>query len=264
MIRKYNIYIALFSLLSIFSGCEKNIDKYNYKNGLNFLYENGADSVKNFSFVYGPSDKNIDTVWVQVETIGQLSQADREITFEQIQTSGTNAINGTHYVAFSDPTVKIHYKVPGGVATAKVPVILKRDATLKTTSVELYFKITENDNFKVVNPKRNRFKIIFTDKLSKPSNWAYYATAIFGVYGVVKHQFMIDQTGNKWDDDYLYNVMGFTSSSTSSGGSNSNYDSGFANYVRTSLINKLQQVNAARTAQGLDVLKESDGTLVAF
>lgn len=264
MFRKYYKYIAFFSLIAFFTGCEKNIEPYNYMNGLNFLYDNEIDSIRNFSFVYGPSNKSVDTVWVKVETIGRLSEANRDITFEQIQTNGTNAVPGTHYVAFDDPAVKSHYIVPGGASTVNVPVILKRDVTLKNTSVELCFRIVKNDYFKVNNPSRNRFTIIFSDKLSKPTNWGYFAKYHFKVYGFVKHQFMIEQTGFKWDDDYLYNVMGFTSSLTYSGGTNSNYDSGFVTYIQQILIKKLQQVNAERVAQGLDVLKESDGTVVAF
>lgn len=266
MKNKYSIYTIFAAVIvTTLSSCEKNLEVYHYPdNGLNFYYESAGDTVKNFSFVYGPMTRTIDTVWVKVETVGFITDKDRDFTFEQVQTAGTNAVVGKHYVAFDDASVKSYYNIPAGKSQARVPIIVKRDASLKTSSVNLLIKVKNNENFKIANPSRCATKIIVTDQLAKPTCWAYYAEGYFGTYGPVKHQFLIEQTGKKWDDEYLSNVLGFTSSSSWENGTNSNYDGGYCDYLAKALYKKLEAYNAARTAQGLEVLKEADGTVVAI
>jgi len=244
--------------------CEKELEVYKAGEGLNFIYETTGDTVKNYSFVYVSSTLTQDTVWLKVETIGPLSDKVRQFEFEQILTGSGDAISGTHYVPFNDASLKNFYVIPSGKSTASVPVVLKRHASLKTTMVNLAIRIKSDETFKLINPDRNRMKIIFTDQLGKPSCWAYYCTAYFGEYGPVKHQWLIEQTGNKWDDDYLSNVLGFTSSTVYQNGNNSNYDSGYCSYLSQALALKLEEYNAERISKGLDVLKEADGTEVSF
>lgn len=264
MKNKFFGYIALVAIVAALSACEKSQEVYHAGNGLNFFYENASDTLRDYSFVYGPSAAMTDTIWVKTETIGPLSDKAREIAFEQVLTNGKNAVAGTDYIAFDDTSIKSYYSIPAGKAIASVPVIIKRTATLKTSSVTLLIRIKNNEYFKLTNPQRSTVKIVFTDQLSKPSRWAYYCSAYFGTYGPVKHQFLIEQTGKKWDDDYLSNVLGFTSSSTYTNGTNSNYDDGFCSYLEQVLAQKLAVYNAARTAQGLGVLKEADGTIVTL
>ncbi|OFY42722.1 MAG: hypothetical protein A2X18_13620 [Bacteroidetes bacterium GWF2_40_14] len=264
MKNKFFKYLTLAVIVAALPACEKDPEVYNSGDGLNFYYENEADTLVSYSFVYGPSTATVDTVWVKVETIGLLSDNDRNVTFEQVQTGTNDAVAGTHYVAFNDASLKSYYVIKAGSSRVSIPVIIKRDASLKTKSVNLSIRIKSNDYFKMVNLDRNRVRLIFTDQLSKPNCWAYYCTSYFGTYGPVKHQWLIEQTGNKWDNEYLSSVLGFTSSNTSTDGTNSNYDSGYCSYLSAALTKKLNAYNAARTAQGLDILKEADGTVVSF
>lgn len=266
MKNKYSKYIiSAVIIVTALSSCEKDLEVYHYPdNGLNFYYESAKDTVKNFSFVYGPTTRTIDTVWVKVETVGFITDKDRDFTFEQVQTTGTNALVGKHYVAFDDVSVKSYYSIPAGKSQTRVPIIVKRDASLKTSSVNLLIRVKNNENFKIANPSRSMTKVIITDQLAKPTCWAIYADGYFGTYGPVKHQFFIEQTGKKWDDEYILNVLGFTSGSTWADGVNSNYDSGYCVYLAKALSMKLEAYNAARTTKGLDVLKEADGTVVAI
>jgi hypothetical protein len=266
MVMKNNLYriILVAVFVTAISSCEKELEVYNAGEGLNFIYESAGDTVKNYSFVYVSSALMQDTIWLNVETIGPLSDKTRQFEFEQVQTGSDDALSGTHYVPFNDPGLQNYYAIPSGKSTASVPVVLKRDASLKTSMVNLLISIKSNENFKLTNPDRNRMKIVFTDQLGKPSCWAYYCSAYFGEYGPVKHQWLIEQTGNKWDDDYLSNVLGFTSSTVYQNGTNANYDSGYCAYLSQALTVRLDAYNAERTAQGLEVLKESDGTVVSF
>jgi len=257
--------IILFVSISIaLSACEKDLEVYNAGDGLNFFYENSSDSLINYSFVYGPSTAIQDTVWLKVETIGPLSSKNRHIDFEQVHTGTNDAVAGTHYIAFDEASLKNYFIVPSDKSIASVPVVLKREASLKTKSITLLIRIKTNDYFKLINPERNSIKIVFTDQLHKPSCWAYHCTLHFGVYGPVKHKWLIDQTGNKWDDDYLSNILGYTSSPTSNLGFNSKYDEAYSTFLSAKLTQKLNVYNADRIALGLNILKEADGTIVSF
>jgi len=264
MINKLRKYILIAFSAIFLLGCENKLEMFNYGDGLNFIYNNNVDSIFNYSFVYGPSAAVSDTVWVKVETMGYISESSREISFIQIQTDGNNAAPGTHYIPFDDASVKAKYVIKKGESTASLPIIIKRDASLKNSIVTLVLGFKENNYFKSALPKRSRYIIIITDQLSKPANWAAYAIAYFGTYGVVKHQFLIDQTGKKWDDEYLSNELGFTSSTVFAGGINSNYDAAYCNYLVAVLKARLIAFNTSRISQGLDVLKEADGTIVSF
>ena len=70
----------------------------------------------------------------------------------------------------------------------------------------------------------------------------------YGEYGPVKHQFLIDQTGEPWDDEYIVALH--------------DGDSAYLEYLMAKMQNQLDALNAERVAQGLDVLKEADGTEV--
>ncbi|MDD2425909.1 MAG: DUF4843 domain-containing protein [Bacteroidales bacterium] len=258
------LFLIFAALNAALSSCEKELEVYNAGEGLNFLYENAGDTIRNYSFVYVSSTLVQDTIWLNVETIGPLSDKDRSFEFEQIQTGSGDAVSGTHYIPFNDTGLKNFYVIPSGKSKASVPVVLKRDVSLKTTVINLAIRIKSNETFKLFNPDRNRMTIVYTDQLSQPSCWAHYCTTYFGEYGPVKHQWLIEQTKNKWDDDYLSNVLGFTSSTVSQNGTNSNYDSGYCDYLSQALTVRLDAYNADRISRGLDVLKEADGRVVSF
>ena len=71
-----------------------------------------------------------------------------------------------------------------------------------------------------------------------------------GDYGVVKHQFLIDQTGEKWDDDYIEKFM--------------TGDGAYRSYLIEKLSKRLDEVNAERQEKGESPLCEADGTPVSF
>ncbi len=264
MKNKILTYLTLAVIIATLSACEKSLEVYDAGNGLTFYYEVPAyaspiDTITiSYSFVYAGSSVTRDTIWVPVETIGKLSDVDRTISIEQIETSGVNAVAGTHYIAFDDASLAAYYVVEAGQTMASIPVVLLRDASLKTEDVTLLIQIQKNDDFTLTKPDRNTLKITFSDQLVKPNNWAYYATRYFGDYGPVKHQWLIDITGNKWDYDYLYDI-GFTDT-----GYSPNSDSGYLTYLAEYLSRKLAEYNTERTSQGLDVLMEEDGTIVSF
>ena len=99
----------------------------------------------------------------------------------------------------------------------------------------------------------------FFKTCSEPSYWNYnygdedYAWGFwnyFGTYGIVKHQFLIEQNGEKWDDDYIKSLM--------------DGDSAYLTFLAQKMAQRLEEVNAERAAQGEGPLCEADGTPVSF
>lgn len=258
------------------TACEKDLELYSDPTcRLNFYYAD-AKQVSNFkdemartnySFVYAGEGIQQDTIWMEVESMGFVADHDRTIALEQVDTAGvTMAVGGKHYVAFNDPSMAPYYVMPAGKARTKLPVVLLRDESLSEQTVVLKLRIKPNENFQQGYDVFQTRVIEFTNRLSMPTNWekgypisgmeAYfpmYANYLYyyiGRWGQVKHQFLIDQTGQKWDDDYIEGLM--------------TGDSAYLSYLAAKMAERLAQVNAERLAAGLDVLREADGTEVSM
>lgn len=170
---------------------------------------NLADTLKPFTFFYEDASVTQDTVFFDIYAIGGVSKADRTFTLEQEQVANvTNAIPGTQYVAFNDPKATKNFIIKAGSVHTRVPIILLRDASLKTSTPVLKFKVVANGSFQVGEINNLWRKVVFTDRLSQPAAWNASATQYyFGKYSVTKHQFMIDLTGEKWDQDFITGIM---------------------------------------------------------
>lgn len=169
---------------------------------------NLADTLKPITFFYDEPSVTEDTVFFDVYAIGRVANADRSFTLEQVPLSNTlNAIPGTHYVAFNDPRVSKHYVIKAGTSHAKVPVIILRDPGLKNSTPVLKFNVVADDNFQVGEIKNLWRKVVMTDRLSQPAAWNPTITFYYGKYSTVKHKFMIDTTGDKWDQNFFVYVM---------------------------------------------------------
>ena len=260
----------------VLAACENDLELFSDPTcRLNFYYED-AQVVKNFkdemsktnySFVYSGMGIEKDTIWLEVESMGFVSDHDRTITLHQVDTAGVvQAVPGTHYVAFNDPGVASYYVMPAGKARTKLPVVLLRDKSLSEETVVLKIQIQANEYFQPGYDVFQSRSITFTDRLSMPGNWekgyplpglesyfptyANYLYYYFGRWGQAKHKFLIEQTGQKWDDDYIEGLM--------------KGDDSYLSYLSQKLNNVLAQVNAERQQQGLGVLCEADGTPVSL
>lgn len=236
--------LLFFALAS----CEEDLPTYSDTQArLNFDYSTYKTGLINYSFIY--NNKQQDTVWIQLNTMGYLSDQDRPFELQQIAGSNHDAIPGQHYVAFDDASMKPYLVVPAGKNYARVPVILKRDATLDTATFNLNIVLKPDENFQVGYVTQSSMTVTMTSQLSKPTEWKGAMNYYFGTWGPVKHRFMIEATGQKWDDDYIRSVQG---------------DYNMVLYLVDQLDKALEKVNAERAAQGLPYLQEADGTLVAF
>ena len=243
--KRFIYCIGICCGLYMATSCEEDLPVYDTDVcRLNFILPNSSSERKeiSYSFVYHGDVEN-DTVWLEMSTMGFVSDKERALELRQVATEGDDAEPGVHYVAFDDADLKRFYVVPAGAVETRVPVVLLRDGSLKKKTVVLRVAVKENEYFKAGYESFSYREILFTDKLSKPDNWeAYYLDYAFGPYRPGKHQFMIDATGNAWDEAYIEEFM--------------NGDSGYQTYMAAWLPQELERVNAERTSQGLDILRE--------
>lgn len=254
------IYIAILVMLSLMlmMSCEKQIGTYNTEQDmLNFdlgLYE--EDSLVNYSFVYLPEEVKIDTVWCDIFILGHLSDQDRPFELEQVLSSFEDAVPGIHYVPFNDPRLKSFYYMPANKVRTKIPIVFKRDPSLKEKKFRLSLTFRDNGVFKKGFDELSMKSVDFTDKLDKPNNWNIMTEHYFGEYGPVKHMFMIEHSGDRWDDEYFIKVLGYDNSSS--------VDQTYLKHLSNKFQNILDGVNADRQKENLDLLKEDDGSTVQF
>ncbi len=252
--KRKTIYIALLAIIALLSACEQDLPVYSDTTSrLYFKKAYLSDSLTSYSFSYH-GDVTSDTVWVTVQNLGFIANHDRSFELEQVMTGTDDAVAGKHYVSFDDAEYKKHLVIKADSTTARIPIVVLRDASLKTSTVTLKFTIKENAEFKPgFKSQMNRY-IQITDRLAKPSNWGGYCNWYFGTYGPVRHQFMIKVTGEKWDEDYISKQQ-FDSYTA---------DQAYMSFICSKLAAALAVENAEREAQGLSPLAEEDGTLIGF
>ena len=266
--KKINYILWLLPIFGLFS-CEKEMEVYNApENRLNFVYEKDFSKIDTLiprTFVYDVETKVLDTVWMEVETMGFLEDRDRSFVLEQVKKGdGEQAVAGKHYIAFDDPLVSGYYNVPAGKNKAKFPIVLKRDPSLKDQEVTLCIRIGQNENFIPGYEVYQEKTVTVADILVQPQNWTFLASYYFaGNYGKAKHQFMINATadmGIKINDDFFYSLVGDPY----------NVDMSITDYWFSFFSRKLAEENATRATQGLGPLREApkagetEGALVKF
>lgn len=207
------ILIAVICVLTL--SCKKSADflytdiaRLQFGPAQQFLYLPSYafnDSLKQETFVYLNTNTLLDTVYFDIYAMGNVTDKDRAFSLKQEQVNGQyNAIPGVHYKAFTDPDVAKNYVIKAGQAHSLLPVILIRDASLKTNSAVLKLNIIANENFQPGQSQLLWRKVVFTDRISRPAAWDdLSAKNWYGKYSSVKHKFMIDNTGQKWDQDFL-------------------------------------------------------------
>ena len=271
---KNRLFIYTMVLLgSLFAACEENLTPYDSETcWVYFDLIGSADTLQTRTFVYAGGDAETDTVWIPLKTIGKVMNYDRPVTLLQVQATDSNAIAGTHFVAFDDQSLGSQYVIPAGKTTVELPIVLKRDASLKTDKVLLQFTLQANEYFmpSFVGPRLVRIWV--TDQMERPSFWPTASDATLNKkiapYDPMLHQFLIDATGNKWDDEYISSLglcKGFLNTSWGEewaywDDKTSSYDSVYMDWLVSKLQKALAEENAARAARGEEPLKRSDGT----
>lgn len=247
-----SIHTGIFAIiLLLLSSCKQDFpEPFTGKSYIQFTPTNGIKVVVTSysSFYYADPSKTTDTILFDVTSLGLVPSKTTYIKLTPIlgpiaATKFPNAVDAVpdvNYVSFDDPNLQKLMKLDPGKTNGKIPVILKRDASLKTTMYQLHFKLADSDDYLAGNPKYIEGLVYITDFLFQPTNWN--TTFFLGTYGTVKHQFMVAQSGERWDLDFITTVL-----------ANSNLQT----YYKHKFSQALKVENAARAAAGQTELREN-------
>lgn len=170
------------------------------------------------TFVYDPATVIKDTIYVEVSTIGGITNYDRPVKLVQVpefdytyvrdpitnQITDTiaterpfKAVPGMHYTDLADKSLESLMVVKADSARALIPVVLLRDASLKTNSYRLRLQLVANKEFGLGEKNSREKTIVFSDRLERFYSWRVDVSNApafnnFGKYSTGKHQFMID------------------------------------------------------------------------
>jgi hypothetical protein len=208
----YKIILLLSGML-LLNACNEEYLVYNDLARLQFgpvpsrMYQasfNYADTLKTYTFFYEPSGVVQDTLYFDLYAIGGPSNTDRPFRLEQVQAPDTlNAVAGTHYIGFNDNRVANLYVIPAGEVHLRLPIVTLRDPSLKQQGVILRFQVVQNEHFAPGDPKLTWRMGFITERLSRPAAWI----GSYGPYSEVKHAWMIQATGQRWDQEFMAEIM---------------------------------------------------------
>lgn len=210
------LYLIILAFLVIFHSCKKDqyyifddIPRAQFGPSISkSILNEYADSLKSETFYYEPASLLVDTIFFDIYTLGEVQKKDRNYTLKQVLVPGANnAVAGKHYKGFDDPSISPLYVIKSDSVHARVPIIVLRDTELKTKTFTLKFELVANENFDLGEPTKISRKLLITDRLSQPNAWtASYSQYYLGAYSVRKHEFMIETTEKKWDQEFLANM----------------------------------------------------------
>lgn len=241
-ILKYSL--GLLFLGSVW-GCESAMPEYNESQcGLRF------QSVSlDKTFVYDKPDTKQANVLMSVVSVGHVKNQDRPFRIVQVETEDEmNAEAGVHYLPIPDSLCFI----PAGKARVIIPVIILNDSSLRNERFVLRLALEDNEYFTVDLDKNTEMDIRISNMLTRPNSWQDYR---YGLWGAVKHQFLINISGKKWDDTFFRELS-----------ANYNYNKFWQNRAKKELILE----NERRQQLGQGPLRENpepdypEGRLVDF
>jgi hypothetical protein len=199
--KRVELISVLFLLIGI-AGCTQN-EMLTYENDP-AVYFAGTSTVKadslNHSFYTLNTEIRNDTIWVQVNTMGELSAQNRPVALVQTNAGAEGAaVAGVHYVAFDDLNLKPLHYVSAGKEFADIPVVLLRDESLATGKVRLELTIAGNEYFRPGMSDKLKFTITTTDQVEKPAAWDTKWWYAFGKgWGLVKMRFLMSIIDTDW------------------------------------------------------------------
>jgi len=212
-----NIIYLIVLCSGFLAGCKQEYPFYSEEMMpyLNFIYAKDrfgqvTDSVVNYTFVYSGQAVKDDTVWLEVKHIGHIPATDLHFTLKQVEEAeGEQAVPGVHYVALDAPEVAARCVMKAGEITAKVPLILLRDASLQQQDVRLRVAVVDGGDYLAGVDGQIEKLFVLSDRLVQPEHWDRYIDAfVYGPWSRKKHEFLIETIRDKQiDDEYFKNLL---------------------------------------------------------
>ena len=143
--------ILIFLLIVGTIGCKENT-ALEYENDPALYFENGTYSQKDsiaHTFFIQPNDQMRDTVLIEIHTMGYPIDNDPPFVLEQANAGQPGAaVAGKHFVAFDDPEMLEHLKIPKGSVRKSFPLIVLSVRCFVFEEVRIYLKLLDNEFFR--------------------------------------------------------------------------------------------------------------------
>ncbi len=153
---------------------------------LRFIYTaQGNDSIV-YSFALYP-DQEEGIVEIPFKLVGLASGQAREVKVEVVKEETTAKENDNFVVETSE--------LPADSIKATLKIRVKKTSELEDKDLVVKFRLGSNDYFAAAPVDENMYRIVLTNRLTKPKGWP------FGDYSRVKHQFVIQILGIATDYD---------------------------------------------------------------
>ncbi len=182
-----------------------------------------------YTFAYFPEERQKDTLNIKIVTVGEVTDYPREILFEQVMeewkyiydaVDTTKVIDST-WVEMEHPAKEgVHFEMLGGRDKWILPanknvfdlqlIVMRQDVDLQKNARKLTLKLLPSKDFETGEPAKLKKTVIISDKLERPTRWresSYEVQTYLGAWSQVKHRFLIEVTGQKWDNDFLYYIL---------------------------------------------------------
>ena len=220
---KYRLGIICWGWFAL--GCSENYMAFEGTDRIQF--ENRTNEV--YSFTYFPESVKTDTLNVKIVTVGEVVDRPRKIRFEQVtkeweykydEENPTKVVDssyvdmkfpamaGVHFEAFGENNELI---LPANQNALNLKVIVKRsDTDLQKNARKLVLRLLPSEDFATGVPAWLTKSITVSDKLERPARWkdnSYYYKLYLGNWSETKHRFMINVTGQTWDNDFLLYIV---------------------------------------------------------
>ena len=196
-------FYAMVFCGALLAACQENeMNTFDSEGAVYFqLASNWADAVD--SVVYSFAGKTIaeDTVWLQVDLMGEAVDRDRTLKLS-VDAENTTAVEGTHYEALQPS-----YVLPAGAYQMQVPVVLyNKDPMLESKSFQLAVQLEPTADLQLGLTARTKARIQMTAMLIRPAYWDELLVYYFGPYSKRKHEICIQVLGQDFPvtyDDFI-------------------------------------------------------------
>lgn len=216
------IFLLITLFVSLLPSCQTDLKTYHGDNMIRFS-DHAADV---YTFAYFSDEKQIDTIKVDLMTIGEITDQPRTVHYEQVKQKwiyqyaqdDPNKIIDSTYADMPYPAEQgKHFEIlnsdngvliiPSRSNSLTMRILIKRaDKDLQKNARELYLRLLPGPDFTIPSQQVALKKITISDKLEKPRMWSdkdYFCNLYLGDWSEVKHRFMINITGQKWDDKFI-------------------------------------------------------------
>jgi hypothetical protein len=158
------------------------------------------DSISYSFFTQGETITR-DTLWIEVRTMGLAAPVARPFRVKQVNEGDTlAAVAGVHYVSLDDANLTSLMLVAPGAVSARVPVVVLRDASLKRVEARMELTIVENEHFKAGVNSNLAFIIKISDFAVRPQGWTSTWDYLFGAWGARKMFFLMEYLDIDFND----------------------------------------------------------------